>query len=112
MAAARLDEHRHHRLEREGAAIQLDTAFSFQHEVNLRHFLVIVRSRILLNVHHVHRGDPVFGGGKGSSRKAARALHGSKFVETRDHVIGRYWTHGLTLFIRITIELYRWVLER
>ena len=91
VAAAGFDEDRREGLHREAFAVELDEAFAlhFEHGVNLRHFLVIVRTRIELDVDDVDGGDGVVWRGKTPARPAARAAHGRNLVELADHEIFR-----------------------
>src|SRR5439155_18250407 len=51
--AARLDVNGRHRFDREELSVQFHLPFAFEYEVNLGHFLVIMRLGVLLNVHEM-----------------------------------------------------------
>ena len=91
VAAARFDKNCGEGLHGKTFAVEFDEAFAvhFEHGVNLRHFLVIVRARIELDVDDVDGGDGVVGRGKTPTRPAARAAHGRHLVELADHELFR-----------------------
>src|SRR6185436_7389540 len=54
VAAAGLDHNARHRLDGESLAVQFDLAFPFEHDINLSHPFVVVRSRVLRDFDAVH----------------------------------------------------------
>ena len=59
MHTPRPDHHRRHRLQRDPLAIRLQIAFPLQHNVDLRHHIVLVRPAVRRNVRQVHRRQRV-----------------------------------------------------
>ena len=67
-------------------AIEFDVAFSFENQVDLRHFLVIVRLGIFLNFNKVKRGDSVVFIHKSPASESAWARGGFDIGEVGDLV--------------------------
>ena len=87
MTAAGFDEDRGLRLDGKRLPVQLDMPLSFEHEVDLRHLLVVVRARVLLDLHDMHRGERVARLGEGAFGPTAGAAHGIDILKIGDHVI-------------------------
>src|SRR5206468_3596227 len=66
VAATRFDEHRAHGFEWVERTVEFHLSLAFEHEVNLRHPLMIMRTRIFLDVHNVERRGAVVRRGKGA----------------------------------------------
>ena len=69
MTAARLDENGGHRFDREQLPIQFNLSFTFQHEINLRHLLVIMRAGILFDIDDVQGGNLIVRRGECPARE-------------------------------------------
>ena len=81
MAAAGFDHNAGHWLDRKSVVVQLDLPFPFEHDVNLSHSFVIVRSRIFRDVDAVHTGGRTGSFGKSTPRRAAGAKLCGYFIE-------------------------------
>ena len=87
MAAAGLDKDGGERFDGDSLAVKLHLAGALQDKVDLGQFLVIMYSRILLNIDHVHRGGGIVRNEKRPFRKAAWTRYGANLVESCNHVV-------------------------
>src|SRR4030095_6796177 len=99
MPAAGFDVNRRHRLHRHHFTVQLEVSFPFEDEVNLGHPLVVVRTRVGLNVHEMDAGGVVVCAGKRAPSPAAWTARSLHSVELGDKKI-RHDTRASSDFLQ------------
>ena len=76
-----------HWLYREKFAVQLDLPLALKNKIKLRHFFVIVRLRIFLNIDDMHCRHRIINVRKRSLTVSTRALHFINLIELSYFVI-------------------------
>ena len=86
VAAAGLDVHGRHGLERDQLAVELHLTLPFEHQIDFGHAFVVVRARVGLDLDAVNAGG-IAGLRKGAFRPPTGAPRRGNIVELRDHEI-------------------------
>src|SRR5687768_8311929 len=81
MPATGFDQNAGHWLNGKPLAIQFNFSLAFEHNIDLAHFLMIMRARVCRDIHAVHTGRSAWSFGKGAPRRAARTGLRGYFIE-------------------------------
>src|SRR5438876_9378238 len=87
VAAAGSDVNGGHRFDMMTLAIEFNFAFAFEHKVNLRRSLVIMRAGIGLDVDQMQAGSRAGQFGKSASREAARTTLRRQSIKLCDRIV-------------------------
>ena len=82
-----LDHDGSERFDRDHLAVEFQVAFAFEDDIDFREALVVVGSRVFLNIHQMDRRELIVRRVKRAPGETAGTAHGVELVELADQIV-------------------------